>query len=378
VILTEIIAPYRIPVFNALAQLDEIDLHVIFLAETDPALRKWRVYKEEINFSYEVLPSYRARWRDHAALINRGVGSALRKASPDVILCGGYNYFASWEALFWARRNRVTFLLWTESNAKDLRANNWLTDSLKRIFLNGCDSFVVPGKSSREYLEGFCVAAERIFTAPNAVDIDLFSKAAEAVRANAARCRQDYKLPSRFFLFVGRLTSEKGVFDLLHAYCKLDPELRAGIGLVFVGDGPARAELQRRANNLAPGLVRFPGFAHREQLAGYYALAQGFVLPTRTDTWGLAVNEAMACSLPIICSDVAGCVADLVEEGWNGHVIPPLEIDRLTWALEDMSSDGEKIRVMGENSRKRIMRFSPRQCAEGIANAALSRKPKYA
>ena len=53
VILTEIISPYRIPLFNALAQRDDLSLHVIFLAETDPALRQWHVYKDEIKFSFE-------------------------------------------------------------------------------------------------------------------------------------------------------------------------------------------------------------------------------------------------------------------------------------------------------------------------------------
>ena len=90
-VLTEIIAPYRIPVFNALANIDGIDLHVIFLAETDPFVREWLVYKEEIHFSYEVLASYRRRWRKHNILLNRGMNAALRKASPDIILCGGYN-----------------------------------------------------------------------------------------------------------------------------------------------------------------------------------------------------------------------------------------------------------------------------------------------
>ena len=59
VILTEIIAPYRIPVFNALAEHEGVDLHVVFLSETDPTQRQWRVYKEDIRFSYEVLPSWR-------------------------------------------------------------------------------------------------------------------------------------------------------------------------------------------------------------------------------------------------------------------------------------------------------------------------------
>ena len=77
VILTEIISPYRIPLFNALARHPGVDLHVIFLAETDPSLRKWRIYKEEIQFSYQVLPSWRKRVGRYNWLLNRGVGAAL-------------------------------------------------------------------------------------------------------------------------------------------------------------------------------------------------------------------------------------------------------------------------------------------------------------
>src|ERR1700679_2863426 len=122
VILTEIIAPYRIPVFNALARQTGLDLHVIFLAETDEAVRQWRVYREEICFSYEVLSSWRWRAGSFSLLLNRGLWSALEAASPQTIICGGYNYPASWESLWWARRHNVRFVLWTESNQRDNRS----------------------------------------------------------------------------------------------------------------------------------------------------------------------------------------------------------------------------------------------------------------
>src|SRR5438309_8970068 len=99
VIITEIIAPYRVPVFNSLAAQGNVDLHVIFLAETDPKLRQWTVPRKEIQFSYEVLASFRLRLGSLTLLLNRGLKSALRRAQPDVILCGGYNYVSSWQAV---------------------------------------------------------------------------------------------------------------------------------------------------------------------------------------------------------------------------------------------------------------------------------------
>ena len=372
VVLTEIIAPYRIPVFNVLAQRNGVDLHVIFLAENDPALRQWRVYQEEIRFSCQVLPSWRRRFGKHNFLLNWGLKAALRRAGPGVILCGGYNYIASWQALSWARRNHVPFLLWVESTAKDLRGSLALIESLKTKFMHRCSAFIVPGKSAFEYLRNYGVPEEIIFTAPNAVDIELFARRAEAARKDAERRRQALQLPSLFFLFVGRLVPEKGVFDLLQAYGTLAPELRAKIGLVFVGDGDARSKLYERAAAVAPGTVVFAGFAQREQLASYYALAEALVFPTHTDTWGLVVNEAMACGLPVISTDAAGCTADLVENNWNGRVIRAGDTSQLASAMEELARDEELRSRMGQRSTERILRYSPEAWAASVAGAVLS------
>jgi len=371
-IITEIIAPYRIPVFNALAEHPEIDLHVIFLAETDSTQRQRVVYKDEIRFSYEVLPSWRRRLRKQNLLVNWGVTAALRRAAPDVIVCGGYNYVASWRSLSWARDAGVPFLLWVESTAKDQRRNRSRIEALKKRFMQECSGFIVPGKASFEYVRKFGISPPKIFVAPNAVDTQFFTRrAGEARRDAAAHCKA-LDAPSRFFLFAGRLIPEKGIFDLLDAYAMLPPELRREIALVLVGDGPARAELSRRAAGIAPGLVKLAGFAQREQLASYYALAETFVFPTHTDPWGLVVNEAAACGLPIIASDAAGCVPDLVEDRWNGRVVPAHDVAQLAIAMEELASNAEARAVMSQRSRDRIHQYSPQACAAGIADGVLS------
>jgi glycosyltransferase involved in cell wall biosynthesis len=377
VILTEIIAPYRIPVFNALAQQEGIELHVIFLAESDPELRQWLVYKDEIRFSHQVLPSRRLKFLGQKILLNRGLKRSLREAAPDVIVCGGYNYLASWQAKSWATRKRIPFILWVESTDKDRRSRSALVESMKTRFIHGCSAFLVPGKSSFEYVRGFGTPIEYIFTAPNAVDLDLFGSRASEVRKDLDTHRQALKLPERFFLFVGRLVQEKGVFDLLDAYGKLSAELRTHIGLVFVGDGAARPELMRRSGAIVPGSIEYTGFAQREQLATYYALADVFVFPTHTDPWGLVVNEAMACGLPVISSDAAGCTADLVEDNENGRVVRAGDVGQLAAVMEELASDSALRCRMGNNSRERIQRYSPEACAAGIAKAAIASEVRH-
>ena len=373
VLITEIIAPYRIPVFNALAQHKGIDLHVIFLAENDRTQRQWLVYKDEIRFSYQVLPSWRRRFGRYSLLLNWGAEAALRQAAPDFIVCGGYNYVASWRAMAWARRNRVPFSLWAESTSRDIRSDYALIEFLKTRFLRACDAFVVPGKSSVEYLRNYGMPEEIIFTAPNAVDTQLFARRAEAIRGDATTHREALRLPARFFLLAGRLVPEKGIFDLLRAYGALPSDLRKEMGLVFVGDGPARSALLQGAAATDPGSVQVVGFAQRELLAAYYALADVFVFPTHTDPWGLVVNEAMACGLPVISSAAAGCAADLVENGWNGRVVSPDDVEQLAAAMAELAGDNELRSLMGRRSRERIELYSPEACAAGMANAVLSR-----
>jgi glycosyltransferase involved in cell wall biosynthesis len=367
VIITEIIAPYRIPVFNALAERPEVDLHVIFLSENDPTLRQWRVYKDEIKFQYDVLPSWRRRLGGYNILLNRGVHAALKRIEPHVLLCGGYNYLASWQAAYWARRHRVPLLLWSESTAFDRRRGYRSVEFIKTCFLNLCAAFVVPGKSSFNYLQDLGIAGQRIFTAPNAVDTSLFSQSAEAARQSGAQRRP---LPQRYFLCVGRLVKAKGIFDLVEAYGKLDAEVRSQIGLVFAGDGSDAGELQQRAARTMPGTIQILGFTHREELPALYALADAFVFPTHSDPWGLVVNEAMACSLPVIVTNVAGCALDLVQDGWNGFVVQPGDPLQLAAAMARLAGNSSLRAEMGAHSRERVDAYSPATWAAGIVEAA--------
>lgn len=373
VIVTEIIAPYRIPVFNALAQRPEIDLHVIFLAETDPTLRQWKVYSDEIRFSYEVLASWRRRLGAYNLLLNWGTASALRNSRPDAVICGGYSYLASWSALTWARQHQTPFACWVESTAADQRRNHPVTELLKSRFLDSCNAFVVPGKASFEYLCGYGAAPQTIFTAPNAVDTAKFSRLAGIARSQASSVRQHLGLPQRFFLFVGRLVRDKGVFHLVQAFAKFRRSSGNDIALVLVGDGADSRELREFASGLASGAIYFTGFVQREQLPAYYALADALVFPTLSDTWGLVLNEAMACGVPVIASSVAGATSDLVHDGWNGCVVEAGNADQLTRAMTQIAGDPELRATMGQRSREQIQAFTPQRCAAGIATAATSR-----
>ena len=372
VIVTEIIAPYRIPVFNALAAKPEVSLHVIFLSENDPTLRQWRVYKDEIKFSWQVLPSWRKRFGGRGVLLNSGLHRALNHARPDVVLCGGYNHLAYWQATRWAKANRTPFILWSESTSFDRRPKYRIIEFMKSRFLNSCAAFLVPGKSSSHYLEQLGVPASLIFTAPNAVDTCLFSKLSTAARQDETRVRSAHNLPAHYFLYVGRLVKEKGIFDLLEAYAQLSPEIQKQTALVFVGSGSEQAELAKRASKITSGRVQFLNFMHRDELPAIYALADAFIFPTHSDPWGLVVNEAMACGLPVVATNVAGCTADLVEHASNGFIFAPADVTALSSTMKNLAEDSTLRTAMGRRGRARIDQYSPAAWAQGVVQAVTS------
>ncbi len=148
--------------------------------------------------------------------------------------------------------------------------------------------------------------------------------------------------------------------------------MRAEVGLVVVGDGAARQELVKRAAKIRPGAIQFSGFVQKDDLAGFYALGEALIFPTRSDTWGFVVNEAMACGVPVVATAVAGCVADLLEDGWNGQIVPVYDPVKLASAMEYLALRPELRSEMGKRSEQRIVGYSPEACAAGIAEAVMA------
>jgi glycosyltransferase involved in cell wall biosynthesis len=128
--------------------------------------------------------------------------------------------------------------------------------------------------------------------------------------------------------------------------------------------------LESRAAPVVPGKIRFVGFVQKEQLPAYYALCDALMFPTHSDPWGLVVNEAMASGSAIVTTDVAGCAADLVENGGNGFVVASKSVTPLADAMQNLVSHDELRRQMGLRSIDRIQDYSPDACAAGIARAA--------
>ena len=345
-LLTEIPAPYRTPLFNALAE--RVELRVLFLAEQDPRRGYYEQLREERRFDHRTLAGRQLRRGGRWIVLSRHVLRELRRFRPDAVAVGGWNQPAFWLALVYCRAKRVPLLVWIESTERDARSESRLLGLARRAMVRGASGAYVPGSASAEYARGLGV--ELVVTAPNAIDAEVFERAA-VDRAARDSCT---------FLYVGRLDPEKGVDTLLDAFAGIDGEL------VLVGSG--RDEARLRA--VAPARVRFAGSLDREGVVEEYARADVLVLPSRSEPWGMVLNEGAQAGLPLVATEESGAAHDLVEEGVNGFRVPAGDVAALRHALAMLAGDAELRHSFGARSRELATRFTPEAWADGVASAA--------
>lgn len=156
--------------------------------------------------------------------------------------------------------------------------------------------------------------------------------------------------PSRRVACVSRLSDEKGVDVLLEAAVSLDEDVRVDIA----GDGPDRARLERRARDLVPpGRIIFHGQVPRDQAMQLLRSADVTAVPSRCfENQPMVVLEAFSVGTPVVGSDLGG-VSELIQDGWDGLVVPPGDPVALAVALQGLLDRPAQARLMGSRGRDR-------------------------
>jgi glycosyltransferase involved in cell wall biosynthesis len=266
--------------------------------------------------------------------------NVLRACGPHAVAIPGWSTRGALSALRWCRTTGVPAIVMSDSWDPD-GGRKWWTETIKRQIIPLYASALVGGTPQRDYLERLGMPRERIFTSYDAVDNDHFADGAVDARRSASTLRQQLKLPRHYFLSTCRFISEKNLHRLLVAYAAYRSVKQWNAWhLVLVGDGSLKDELVRLQHQL--GLqtsVHFVGFQQYEQLPVYYGLAEAFILPSVSETWGLVVNEAMAAGLPVLVSNFCGCAFDLVSEGQNGLSFDPRDVGAIRDAMVYLSGN---------------------------------------
>lgn len=343
--ITNIISPYRIPLFNHINYLleqENIEFKAVVLAELEKN-RNWEIKKNEIKFNYLILPGWhKFIWSIELPIhINNMVFRTLRKYNPDIVIASGYDSLAYWQAFLYCEIFKKKFVLWNGTTLLSVGSIRGSRGLLKRIIVRGADRYIAYGTKAKEYLEYLEAKSERIFISTNTVDVEYFRSKVIEHRNKDSFTRERKQCPKYLLLYVGQLVRRKGIIQVLRALNMLgDPD----IGLLIVGSGPKEINLKAFCKENKLWNVFFEGFQQQEKLYKYYALADVFIFPSFEEVWGLVVNEALASGLYVLSSKYAGASYDLIKEGWNGEIFDSNKVEEIVDLIKRAKKNIEDIR----------------------------------
>ncbi len=223
-----------------------------------------------------------------------------------------------------------------------------------RLIARGADAVVAISHEIRQDLIGLGVPGSKIVEIPNGVDTNVF---VPLPPKDKARKRGELGIRGDpVGIYVGRLSRVKAVDVLLRAWSRAFPGHRRA-QLVILGDGPERGRLESLADELGiAGSVVMPGFV--DNVSDYLMASDFFVLPSRSEGHPVALLEAMACGLAVVGSDTGG-IADVVDEGRDGYLVPVADVDALSSVICDLVGDSALRRKLGAAAReKAVSRYS--------------------
>jgi glycosyltransferase involved in cell wall biosynthesis len=287
----------------------------------------------------------------------------------DAVLVNGWHYKSAWQAIWACWRSNVKVMVRGDSHLHSPRSLPLrLGKSLAYPrFIPRFDACLAVGQWSREYFLHYGASPERIFLVPHAVDVDAMVRDAEDLHSIRSELRQRWALDpnATTFAFAGKFIEKKRPMDFVCAVNQAAAQRPALQGLM-VGDGPLRTICENFVNaNRTP--IRFTGFLNQSQIMDAYVAADVLVVPSDGgETWGLVVNEAMACSRPCIVSDHVGCGPDLIEVGRTGAIFPVCDVDALAALMIEFARQPSRLTIMGVQARERVEKYSVQTAVEGV------------
>lgn len=354
--------PYREPLFAALAARPGLTLRVVYLSGRAPGWDQpaaW--FPDRHGYDAVVLRSrQRARRGRTPVILPRGLAAALSAFAPDVVVVSEFGP-AAWRTLAWSARHRRPVVILTEVTPQVHATLPAAQRLVHRRLARRAAAFVATSHAARERLVRLGVAPERI-------EVSLQSADLEPVRAAAAARREAPSAagPVRL-LTVARLVADKNVGAVLAALERSG--LRADeVELEICGTGPLEDALRAAAARVAPA-VHFAGWVAPAALADRYAAADAFVLASTWEPFGVAIREAVAAGLPVICSRVAGAAGDVARDGENAILVDPHDPDDLARALVAVCRDPARREAMAAASRALDASQSIERDVEAFARA---------
>ncbi|GAB3195569.1 glycosyltransferase involved in cell wall biosynthesis [Pontibacter aydingkolensis] len=356
---------YNAPVFKMLTDRAKVDIKVFYTWEQAKENFFDDDFKREISWDIPLLEGYNYSFVANVAtkpglhhfrgIDNPSLVTEINAFNPDAVLIFGWN-FKSHLKVIRSFHNRIPVFFRGDSTLLDEKKG--FKKYLRRLLLTWIyrhiDNALYVGQKNKEYFLSCGLKPEQLIFAPHAIDNDRFRR---SLRNNDYRnniiSRSNLNIVDSdiVFLFAGKLENKKDPILLAKAFKLLNSKRTQ---LVFVGNGA----LEERVKNECQGVsnVHFVDFQNQTVMPFVYELADVFVLPSSGpgETWGLAVNEAMACAKAVLVSNKCGCAIDLVKDSSNGFVFEANNLKDLLEKLNYFLLNPEELKLMGSASQDLI------------------------
>lgn len=357
---------YYAPVFKLLHQQKKLEIKV-FYTLGEKGLNPYDVgFERNISWDIPLLEGYIFQFEKNTSkkpcshsfwgIKNPDLIENIKVWQADALLVYGWAYHSHLQALSYFKNKIPVFF---RGDSTLLNKKNSLKNSIKTLFLRWVyrrvDHAFFVGSNNKKYFEKSGLKNRQLTFAPHAIDNARFAKNQSA---EAAALRQKLEIGPQeiLILFAGKLEAVKNPLLLLAAFEKLNQQ---NIHLLFVGNGLLEKQLKARKTLLkTASKIHFLDFQNQTVMPSIYQSCDLFCLPSTSETWGLSVNEAMACGKAVLVSDKVGCAADLVFDGENGAVFQSGNEADLMAKLQNLCQHKSLLNQLGTSSAEIIKNWN--------------------
>jgi glycosyltransferase involved in cell wall biosynthesis len=364
---------YYAPIFKLLHQREHISIKVYYtwgeraLDKFDPG------FGQKVNWDIPLLDGYPYEWVLNTAqdpgthhskgIINPELTEQVNVWSPDAVLFFGWAYKGHLRAIKYYHNKIPVYFRGDSTLLNEPTGIRGMIKyfALRWVYRHVDHAFYV-GTNNKAYFRKYGLREKQLSFAPHAIDNSRFEK---DYSDDATKLRQSLNIKDEeiLILYAGKFDHVKNVKILLSAFINLNKD---NVKLLLVGNGPLESELKKLAATGNSSNIHFLDFQNQSYMPVLYQAADLFCLPSVSETWGLAINEAMAGGRAVVTSDKVGCAADLVKGDYNGAVFRSNQVDDLTAKLAKLINSKTVLQEYGNNSRNLIKNWSFEHIAEAI------------
>jgi len=363
---------YYAPVFKLLAK--QVKLKVFYSGGEQLVNQFDRSFKKHITWDISLLDGYDYEFLTNTAkhpgshhftgIKNLDIIPKINSYQPNAILIYGWGYQSHLSILRYFK-GKIPIYFRGDSTLLDHKGK--FKTLLRTLFLRWVYSHIniafYVGKANKDYFKAHGLKEHQLIFAPHAIDNERFAEN-RIFEANQLRYDLKIKETDILLLFAGKLEPKKNPELLLNAFLTLNNK---NMHLLYVGNGVLEENLKTKSKGIKN--IHFISFQNQTQMPIVYQACDLFCLPSKGpgETWGLAVNEAMASAKPVLVSDKVGCAIDLVQTE-TGCTFISEDLTDLTQKLIALTKDKNELKKMGENSLKHIQNWSFEEQVNTIAN----------